>query len=355
MNDKFYEYDVIVIGGGLAGSAAACAASSNGVKTLLISINMDSLASMQFGNYFTPGDIKGGFSYLTKKDYLIPGIINNNILAEISGKENGFKQLKGFWIIDRKRFALQIKEMLESRENLNTRQGLAAGVIDDENGYIVRTSESIEIKTRAVIICAGTFLSSRISWGENIIKAGRPGEIYSSRLYKNLVGRGLKFGTGKLFSAPKILGNTVTKKAKNIKTYKGGKTDLYSVSGIGETGPGKEVKRLYLLPEGLETQEMYVYGFENDASEEEQLKKLLNIKGFEKIYMTRPGYRIEYGCLKTGEIGKDLKAKNARGLFFAGRITGSDSYGMSLMQGYISGENAVRTLEGKKLNDLEEN
>ena len=70
--------------------------------------------------------------------------------------------------------------------------------------------------------------------------------------------------------------------------------------------------------------------------------------------MTRPGYRIEYGCLKAGETGKDLEAKTARGLFFAGRITGTNSYGTSLMQGYISGENAVRSLEGKKLINLEE-
>jgi tRNA uridine 5-carboxymethylaminomethyl modification enzyme len=354
MNDKYYKYDVIIVGGGLAGSTAACTASSAGARTLLISINMDSIAAMQFGNYFTLEDIKGGLGYLKNKDSLIPSIIRNNILAEINGKEKGFEQLGGFWIIDRKRFSLQIKEMLESRRNLVTRQGLAAEVMDDENGYIVRTSESIEIRAKVVIICAGTFLDARIFWGENIIKAGRPGEIYSSRLYKNLVDRGLKLRKGKLFSAPRILQNSVNKKAENIKIYKGGKTDIYSVSGIGKSSPFKEAKRLYLLPEGLETEEMYIKGFENDLAEEDQVKTLSSLKGFEKIYMTRPGYRIEYGCLKTDEIGKDLEAKNTSGLFFAGRITGIDSYGKSILQGYVSGKNAVRTIEGKKPIGIEE-
>jgi tRNA uridine 5-carboxymethylaminomethyl modification enzyme len=348
MNDKFYKYDVMVIGGGLAGLAAASSASGAGARTLLVSISMDSLAVMQFGNFFTPEDLKGGLSYLEKKESPIPVIIRNNILAEIRGKEKGFERLEGFWIIDRKRFSLQVKEMLEDSKNLDTRQGLAAEVIDDEKGYIVRTRESIEIRARVVIICSGTYLNARIFWGDNILKAGRPGEIYSSRLYKNLVERGLKFETGKLFSAPRILRNTVSKKAETIKIYKGGMADIYSFSSIEKTFQGKKAKRLYLLPEGLETEELYVYGYENDLGEEEQLGRLHKLKGLKNIYMTRPGYRIEYGCLKTDEIGKDLEAKNNRGLFFAGRITGTDSYGMSLMQGYLSGENAVRTIEDKK-------
>lgn len=349
MNENFYKYDVIVIGGGLAGSAAAGAASNAGARTLLISINMDSLAAMQFGNYFAAEDVKTALHHLQKGESLMTNIIRKNILAEVKEKNKGFEGLEGFWIIDRKRFALQVKEMLESQKKLDTRQALAAEVSDDKNGFIVSTSDSIEIKARSVIICAGTFLNASMCWGDNKIKAGRPGEIYSSRLYKSLIKRGLKFREGTLFSAPKILGNTIDSSPENIQIYKGGRAGIYSVSGIGKNVFGKTGKRLYLMPEGLETNEMYVYGFENDISEKEQINRLLNIKGLENIYMTRPGYRIEYGCLEADETGRELEAKEYAGLFFAGRITGTDSNGYSLLQGYLSGINAVRAIKGKKL------
>jgi tRNA uridine 5-carboxymethylaminomethyl modification enzyme len=349
MNDKYYKYDVIVAGGGLSGSAAACAASSSGLRTLLISINMDSLAAMQFGNYFTPDDIKSSLNRLEYHGSLIPNIIKKNILAEISGKEKTFEDLGGFWIIDRKRFALQIKEMLERQKDLETRQGLVAEVRDDERGLTVRTSDSLKIKAKAVIICSGTFLNARMYWGENIIKAGRPGEIFSSKLYKNLVGRGLKFKTGKLFSAPKILRNTINRNADNIQINKSGKAYLYAVSDISEIDQGWKGKKLFLIPEGMETEEMYVYGFENDLAEVDQIEMLENIKGLEKIYMTRPGYRIEYRCLSPNEIKKDMESKTTKKLFFAGKITGIDSYGGSLLQGFTSGINASRAIKGKEL------
>jgi tRNA uridine 5-carboxymethylaminomethyl modification enzyme len=348
MNNKYYEYDVIVVGGGLAGSAAACAASGAGSRTLLISINMDSLAAMQFGNYFTSDDIKSSLSRLRYNGSLIPEIVKENVLAEINGEE-GFDDLNGFWIIDRKRFALQIKEMLEGQKNLETRQGLVAEVRGDKKEYTVWTSDSLKIKAKAVIICAGTFLDARVCWGENIIKAGRPGEIYSSKLYKNLVGRGMEFRTGQLFSAPKVLRHTINTNAKNIKINKSGKSYIYSVSGIGKISPRRKEKKLYLMPEGSETEEMYVYGFENDIAESDQIKMLEKIKGLENIYMTRPGYRIEYMCLKPNGTKKGMEAKTPKKIFFAGKITGIESYGESLLQGFISGKNAVKAIEGKGL------
>ena len=131
-----------------------------------------------------------------------------------------------------------------------------------------------------------------------------------------------------------------------IIVFLSGKVYTYLISDVGEiTQRGKEEK-LYLIPEGTETEEMYVYGFENDIAEADQIKMLENIKGLKKIYMTRPGYRIEYMCLKPGEIKKDMEAINARKIFFAGKITGIESYGESLLQGFMAGKNAVRTIEG---------
>jgi len=355
MNNSFYKYDIIVIGGGLAGSSAAFAASAAGAKTLLISINIDSLAAMQFGNYFTPDDIKTGLDILKKHGSIIPEIVNDNILADIKAKKKGFEGLHNFYIIDRKRFALKLKEMLEGQAGLDTRQGLAVNIIDDEDGFIIKTSDSIETRAKAAIVCTGTFLDARICWGDNTIRAGRPGEIYSSRLYKNLVKKGFKFITATHYSAAKILKNTIDRESGNIKVYDMEKLEIFSASLSKDIGYRKKEKRLYLIPEGKETKEMYVYGHETDAAEEDQQDSLRNIKGMERIYMTRPGYRIEYGCLKADETGKGQEAKASNRLFFAGRVTGTKTYGESLVQGLLSGKNAVRALRGKilmKLNDL---
>jgi tRNA uridine 5-carboxymethylaminomethyl modification enzyme len=324
------------------------------VKTLVISINMDSLGAMQFGNYFTPEDIKGGLDTLRKHGNSIPEIINGNILVEVKARIKGFEKLQDFLIIDRKRFALKIKEMLESHVGLYTRQGLAVNIIEQEDGYIIRTSDSIEFKAKVAIICTGTFLDARICWGDNTIRAGRPGEIFSSRLYKNMIKNGFKFKTEKHLSAAKILKNTIDRKSENIQVYDIGKHEIYSASISRDIGSGKKEKRIYFIPEGMETEEMYSYGYETDAAGEDQQNSLMNIKGMERIYMTRPGYRIEYGCLEADETGLGQQANASKRLFFAGRITGIKTYGESLVQGLLSGKNAARVLRGKSLIDLKD-
>ena len=161
-------------------------------------------------------------------------------------------------------------------------------------------------------------------WGDNSLKAGRPGEIQSSRLYMNLCKRGLTFISSKYLSAPKILKSTVNRDLKDLEILNDGGFEAYAVKdktafkGLGEK------KELILIPEGRDTEEMYLSGFENDLPEEEQVIMIKGIKALENAYMTRPGYAIKFAQLSPSIQKKDLELKSAAKIFFAGRITGID-------------------------------
>jgi tRNA uridine 5-carboxymethylaminomethyl modification enzyme len=343
MEKDYYNYDVIVIGGGLSGCTAASTSAGAGAKTLLITINMDSPASMQFGNIFHKEKITGILACMDKQGSRMPGIIKDSTLIETGRHKQETKGLYNRLIADRKRFSLKIKEMLESQDNLHTRQGLATDILLGKNRLIMSTSDRLKIYARSIVLCTGTSLDARISWGKNIIEAGRPGEIHSSRLYKNLIKKGIRFRAAANMAAPRIHGSAINKESRNIKAAGNGEIKLYRAVDAGENKEG-----LWLIPEGRKTGEMYVWGFENALDEEQQLKRLRRIEGLENIYLARPGYRIEYACLEPSGIDGGMDAAGIKGLFFAGRVTGINSYEDSIRQGFLAGINASRASADKK-------
>ncbi|MCJ7665720.1 MAG: FAD-dependent oxidoreductase, partial [Actinobacteria bacterium] len=186
MKKDIYDYDIIVIGGGISGCEASFTSASNGARTLLISISMDNIGYMPISNIISN---KKGISAVGKTIWnglIFTRTAKNNMLNTddpISGEKG--KTVDNM-IIDRKRQMMDIKKTVESQENISTRQGLVTEVGFKNNIYSIITSDDTTYKSRAVIISCGTFLDSYIFWGGYSYSAGRPGEITSKKLLLNL-------------------------------------------------------------------------------------------------------------------------------------------------------------------------
>ncbi|MCD4670015.1 MAG: FAD-dependent oxidoreductase [Actinomycetia bacterium] len=355
INKKIYEYDVIIIGGGFAGSEAAMASARSGAKTLMLSINMDTIAAMPFGNMMGSSRYKEFFTEIEKYGSAVPGNMRTNELFILRCSRQIDKNIDGGTVIDRKRYSLKVKELLENLENLDIKQGLATDIIPGSNGYKVILSDYLEYRARSVVVCTGTFLNSKIFWGKNTVEGGRPGEIRSLRLFKKLKGLDLKFGITCIFAAPKIERKSINLKNSGLKRVKNNGSE-YFVAFAGKNFSFRDGKKhgsnIFILPEGRDTEEMYLYGFENSLSEDIQTELLRRIEGFENVFISRPGYGIKYGCLSPFQLNKALESKKFKGLFFAGKINKANEYEESLAQGLLAGINAYRNANGIELLNL---
>jgi tRNA uridine 5-carboxymethylaminomethyl modification enzyme len=353
--NEIYKYEVVVIGGGFAGSQAAMSSARSGAKTLIISINMDNIAAMPFGNIIGSNKNKNILKRLEKYNSRIPGIIRDKSLIEI--KKCGYvsKDIIGGKVVDKKRYSFKIKELLEKTKSLDTRQGLVTDIIKNADGYDIITSDHVKYSAVSVILCPGTFLNSEIFWGENKLEAGRIGEIRSLRLYKNLENKGLRFKRARVYTAPVIEKKTINSRRSGIIKVERKNTEYYislTERDYFNRGNVQKNKNFILLPEGIDTGEMYVCGFENSFPEELQVKILRNSPGLEKAAMTRPGYGISYWVLRRSQVSRFLEFKKFKGMFFAGRINGTDTYEQSLVQGLFAGINACRRVKGLELEEL---
>ena len=318
------EYDVVIIGGGISGCEASYISASNEARTLLISINTDSIGYMAFKNYIS--DIKG---ITAAGENIWNDLILKNTARKNRIDSNNFKGIKkdntsDMIVIDRKRQMMKLKEIVEGNENIETRQGLVIDLIVKDSIYHTITSDGTIYKSKVIILAPGTFLDSIIFWGSYNIAAGRPGEIASKSLLRNLIKIGFKFKEGTLYCGPRIERRSIdlNKYIRNNKSHK-----------------------LNIIPEGKETNELYVDGFRAANSEEEQLKTLRGIKGLENVIMTRPGYGIKYNILSPLQINKNLESKIYPGLFFCGKINGLSEHESTAAQGYFAGLNALKKIK----------
>jgi len=389
-------YKVIVIGGGHAGCEAALASARNGVKTLLISINMDSIALMPFG-----GTIGGtGKDKIIREIDALGGEISKNTdknyinIINVPGK--GGRALKTIQaVVDRRRYFLSMKKVLEDQDNLDLRQGLAVRIEKKLKKFYLYTSDEIIYSCRAIVLCTGTFLRGKIFWGRRIIEAGRQGEICSRRLSISIVKMGVKLDRIRSYAAPSVDRKTIdinrllkqpsercpelfsherkingreqlnsyitftdrkcTKyilrsinKAGDSKRYiyseKGG--DINSIEGRILENKKNENFKVCIQPLGRDTNEMYLQGLETALPEEVQIGMVRRINGLENTEITRPGYGVEYNYLKPFQIKNNLEGKNIEGIFFAGNINGTGSYEEAAAQGIIAGINAARKSRG---------
>ncbi|UAM97693.1 tRNA uridine-5-carboxymethylaminomethyl(34) synthesis enzyme MnmG [Polaribacter litorisediminis] len=393
-------YDVIVVGGGHAGSEAAAAAANMGAHTLLITMNLQNIAQMSCnpamggiakGQIIREIDALGGYS----------GIVTDKtaIQFKMLNKSKGPAMWSPRAQSDRMQFAECWRTMLEQTENVDFYQDSVNGLLFDENKIIgVKTALGLEIKAKTVIITAGTFLNGLIHIGDKSFGGGRAGEGASTGITEELVAKGFEAGRMKTGTPPRVDGRSldyskmieqpgdeITEKFSYLPstsplkkqrscwlTYTSPKVHNLLREGfdrspmfngrIQSTGPRycpsvedkvdrfatKDRHQIFVEPEGWTTVEMYVNGFSTSLPEDIQDKAIRAVEGFENVKFLRYGYAIEYDFFQPTQLKHSLETKLIENLFFAGQINGTTGYEEAAAQGLMAGVNAALKTQGKQ-------
>jgi tRNA uridine 5-carboxymethylaminomethyl modification enzyme len=393
-------YDVIIVGGGHAGSEAAAASANLGAHTLLITMSLQNIAQMSCnpamggiakGQIVREIDALGGYS----------GIVTDKtaIQFKMLNKSKGPAMWSPRAQSDRMRFAEEWRNMLEQTDNLDFYQDSVNGLIFDGDKIAgVKTVLGLEIKAKTVILTAGTFLNGLIHIGEKTFGGGRAGESASTGITEDLVLKGFESGRMKTGTPPRVDGRSLdyskmieqpgdenpekfsylpstkplTKQRScylthtNLEVHKilreGFDRSPMFNGRIQSTGPrycpsvedkidrfaSKESHQMFIEPEGWDTVEIYVNGFSTSLPEDIQDKAIRLVPGFEKVKFLRYGYAIEYDYFPPTQLKHSLETKLIENLFFAGQINGTTGYEEAASQGLMAGINAALKVQNKQ-------
>lgn len=392
-------YDVIVVGGGHAGSEAAAAAANMGSRTLLVTMNLQNIAQMSCnpamggiakGQIVREIDALGGYS----------GIVSDTsaIQFKMLNKSKGPAMWSPRVQSDRMRFAEDWRMLLEQTKNLDFYQEMVVGLLLQREKIVgVKTSLGLEIKAKTVVLTNGTFLNGLIHIGEKNFGGGRAGEKAATGITEQLVSLGFESGRMKTGTPPRVDGRSLDF-SKMIEqpgdfnpqkfSYLNTTTPLQSQRSchvthtslevhdllrdgfdrspmfngrIQSIGPRycpsiedkinrfseKERHQIFVEPEGWNTVEYYINGFSTSLPEDVQYKALRAVKGFENVRFFRPGYAIEYDYFPPTQLTHSLETKPISGLFFAGQINGTTGYEEAASQGLMAGINASLKVQNK--------
>ena len=392
-------YDVIVIGAGHAGVEAALASARMGCQTLLTTLNMDNIAMMPC-NPSVGGPAKG---HLVREIDALGGEMGINADKTCiqyrmlnTGKGPAVQALRAQ--ADKKLYQHMMKKTCELQENLDVKQLLIDEILFENSavtGVVVETGEVYTCK--AVVLASGTYLKGRIIIGENTYDGGPNGQRAAVKLSDCLKKAGIeimRFKTGtparvdrrsldftKMIIQPgddtvhnfSFMSDVKTREQvpcwltyTNEKTHKIIRDNIERapmangiIKGIGprycpsiETKivrfPDKERHQLFIEPEGLDTEEMYVQGMSTSMPIDVQMEFLRTIPGLEHVKIMRPGYAIEYDCINPLQLKPSLEFKNINGFFSAGQTNGASGYEEAAAQGLIAGINAALKIKGKE-------
>ncbi len=389
-------FDVIVIGAGHAGCETALASSRMGVKTLLLTINLDHIA------YMSCNPAVGGLgkSHLVKEIDALDGEMALNtdatgIQFKVLNTKKGPAVRSTRVQADKMRYALRMKHRLERQENLHIRQAIVEKLLVDSNVIQgVETKWGEKFYGKSVILTTGTFLRGLIHIGLEHFEAGRMGDFPSIGLSNSLKELGFEIGRLKTGTCPRLDGRTIdfsklepqysdippkpfsflTTRIENklvpcYIVYTNNKTHELIRTGLDRSplytgkikGTGvrycpsiedkvvrfkeKERHRIFIEPEGLDTLEYYPNGLATSLPLDIQIQMLRSIKGLEKVEITRPGYGIEYDFVFPTQLYPTLETKLIRNLFLAGQINGTTGYEEAGAQGLMAGINAALRLK----------
>jgi len=401
MSFIYEEYDVAVIGAGHAGCEAALAAARLSLKTIIFTVSMDSIAMMPC-NPNIGGTSKG---HLVREIDALGGEMGKNIDRTFI-QSRMLNMSKGPAVhslraqADKKAYSDSMRKVLENTPNLTLRQAEIVDILV-EDGKIkgVKTYSGSIYPCRAVIICTGTYLNARCIYGETVHKTGPNGlsaAVYLSDALRRLGIELFRFKTGtparidkrtidfsKLIEQKgdeKIVPFSFTNKPEDLKreqvscwlTYTTPETHeiirenlhrspLFSgeIKGTGirycPSIEDKVVKfadkdrhQVFIEPEGLYTNEMYISGMSSSLPEDVQVRMYRSVPGLENAHIVRNAYAIEYDCINPSQLKPTLEIRNIDGLFFAGQINGSSGYEEAAAQGIIAGINAAMKLLGRE-------
>lgn len=392
-------YDVIIIGAGHAGVEAALASARMGCNTLLTTLNMDNIAMMPC-NPSVGGPAKG---HLVREIDALGGEMGVNADKTCiqyrmlnTGKGPAVQALRAQ--ADKKLYQNTMKHTCELQENLDVKQLLIDEILFEDNkvtGVVVETGEVYTCK--AVVLASGTYLKGRIIIGENTYDGGPNGQRAAIKLSSCLLKAGvelMRFKTGtparvdrrsldfsKMIIQPgddvvhnfSFMSDVKTREQvpcwltyTNEQTHKIIRDNIERapmangiITGVGprycpsiETKivrfPDKERHQLFIEPEGLDTEEMYVQGMSTSMPIDVQMEFLRTIPGLENVRIMRPGYAIEYDCINPLQLKPSLEFKKISGFFSAGQTNGTSGYEEAASQGLIAGINAALKIQRKE-------
>ncbi len=395
-------YDVVVVGAGHAGCEAARACARLGLRTAMVTMNADLIAQMSC-NPAVGGIAKG---HLVREIDALGGVMGEvtdavGIQFRLLNTSRGPAVWSPRAQCDKKQYRLRMREVLEGEANLRILQAEVAEVLFDDSarrrvrGVLLRDGRSLD--AGAVVITTGTFLNGLAHVGESKYSCGRNGEAPSNFLGDQVRGLGLAWTRLKTGTPPRLDGRTIdwsrfeaqegdrvptpfsflteriereqikcyiaytTERTHQVLRESISRSPLYSgqIEGIGPRYcpsiedkvvkfPDKTRHQIFLEPEGVDTNEVYVNGLSTSMPVDVQLAMLASVPGLDEAEMLRPGYAIEYDAVDPRELDARLSVKKFEGLFLAGQINGTSGYEEAACQGLIAGLNAACWLKGEE-------
>ena len=397
MTDTF-NFDIAVVGAGHAGCEAALASARLGKKTIILTINLDSIANLPC-NPSIGGTAKG---HLVRELDALGGEMGK--VADITKIQTRMLNLRKGPAVhslraqaDRRAYQIEMKKRLEQQENLYIRQAEVKSVEKDGDGYVLTIHTGTKFYAKCVILSTGTYMEGKIIIGETAYSGGPDGLFPSNGLSESLQKLGVemmrfKTGTPTRVHARSVDFSVLEKQEgdeeivpfsfeteepgenkvccyltyTNKETHDIIKANLHRsplfnglIDGVGPRYcpsiedkvvrfADKERHQVFIEPMGLTTEEMYLQGMSSSLPEDVQLAMLKTMQGLENVEIMRSAYAIEYDCCNPLQLKPSLEMREIPGIFGAGQFNGTSGYEEAAAQGLVAGINAVRKLDGKE-------